>query len=888
MGAKAEDGKIQPRQLTEEEKKAAEEALANKGKKPSAKEAKKKVEEEVSPEQKAKEEEERRLKEELEAKRQAEWDALDEDTKFYRTCEDPCKEPRVTFARVDEESKEMVLPSHELREAELTAIEEYVAQEQGCWLVFNKIPKAEEDEKKKKAPKKGLVEVEKLIRGRAWLSLADFAKQGGVETEQRIYLETVIMEPPKVEEKEEVKKETKKEAKKEPDLRHNTEEVFEPAKTYVYLKVTLSNPITPVLPQEGVPKPSDLIQKKPPLLKYPIIHKALDMYKLQLKIAIEALAKEFLKSNNWEKTSTLDQRMREDFIDELNRSGKYFVLKEKLKKAVVRIAKEKYGKTIESLRGLTKDERDQYYSELYTYLVDNMHETINELVDAKRQELHEEIVARKEIAQREKDLMVNKANEEDYVKRYKRLFKEYYRAGDYKAAENYMLEVIKLQERDLDTWFRYYKYSMKTENYDKAEECLREALSIDLESQELLLALGGLMIRKGRLKEAAIYIDAVLSVDISNATGNLLRAMVCEAHGNPALGKKFVEVARRKKMRELELIHPVGALKTSGEIEESPRAFTEDESDSVFYNLIDFLLKIKQVDLCERALGYLQNKDNSKYLFIAAQCKFLNKDYEGALILLSTLLEREPRNQRALKYKANIYFLRGEYAFAETLYIKCIMTRPPPKSLTLYKNLGLSFLMRKMWAEAKVAFFKCCEDPTMATATAWKLLGISYLRLNFYDDAESALAKSNLLDNLNSAMWGYLAIVCLKHGRRVVQAEQVLAEAFKLGLSDTEIVKEIAMAYGEAGEHGKALGVLRRISASSQENGEFWELLGNELAAEGAEKEEVVANYLKALELSIEERRAEIAEKVRTLIEGDPLLAERYKEVLEKLNESEF
>jgi tetratricopeptide (TPR) repeat protein len=743
------------------------------------------------------------------------------------------------------------------------------------------VPKVDEDDKKKKAPKKGQVEIEKVIRGRAWLSLEDFGKQGGVETEQRVYLQTVILEPPKVEE--EVKKEAKKEVKKEPDPRYNTEEVFEPAKSYVYIKITLSNPITPLLPQEGVPKPSDLIQKKPPLLKYPIINKASDMYRLQLKIAIEALAKEFLKTNSWDKGSTLNQQMRENFIDELNKSGKYFVLKEKLKKAVVRVAKENYGKRLESLRGLTKDERDQCYSELYTYLIDNMHETIKELVDTKRQELHEEIVAKKCIAQKEENLIINKANQEDCITRYKRLFKEYYRAGDYKTAEGYMLEVVKLQERDLDTWFKYYKYSIKTGNYNKAEECLREALSIDLDNQELLLALGGLVASKGKLKEAAIYIDQVLSVDELNMAGNLLRAMVCEMQGKPGLASKFIEVAKRRKMRELELIHPVGALQSSGEIIENPRVLTEDESDSIFYHLVDFLLKVKQVDLCEKALNYLQNKENTKYLFIAAQCRFLNKDYEGSLRLLAALLECEPRTQRALKYKANIHFLRSEYAYAETAYIKCIMTKPPPKSLTIYKNLGLSFFMRGNWAEAKVSFFKCCED--VSTATAWKYLGVCYLRLGLFDDAENALSKANLMDNLNAEIWGYLGVLCLKHGKRLVQANQVLVEAFKLGLCDTSILKEITIAYSEAGEHEKAIDTLRRMSETHQENGEYWEMMGDELAGMGEAKQEIIENYMKALKFSTEENKPVVATKLRTIIESDPSLIKYYSEVLEKLNE---
>jgi|688.fasta_scaffold172429_2 hypothetical protein len=43
-------------------------------------------------------------------------------------------------------------------------------------------------------------------------------------------------------------------------------------------------------------------------------------------------------------------------------------MKEKMKKTIVRIVREKFGKS-ESIKGLKKDERDNFYSELYVYLV---------------------------------------------------------------------------------------------------------------------------------------------------------------------------------------------------------------------------------------------------------------------------------------------------------------------------------------------------------------------------------------------------------------------------------------------------------------------------------------------------------------------------------------
>lgn len=88
--------KINPRELTEEEKLELEAAKNVKGKAP-PKDAKGKKEEEPSKEELERIERERRLKEEKERKLKEEWDALDEGTKFYRTKEDIFKEPCIKF-----------------------------------------------------------------------------------------------------------------------------------------------------------------------------------------------------------------------------------------------------------------------------------------------------------------------------------------------------------------------------------------------------------------------------------------------------------------------------------------------------------------------------------------------------------------------------------------------------------------------------------------------------------------------------------------------------------------------------------------------------------------------------------------------------------------------
>ena len=54
--------------------------------------------------------------------------------------------------------------------------------------------------------------------------------------------------------------------------------------------------------------------------------------------------------------------MKKEFFYEINTSGKYHILKEKMKKSIVRIVKEHFERTDNSIKGIYKDQRDHFYS----------------------------------------------------------------------------------------------------------------------------------------------------------------------------------------------------------------------------------------------------------------------------------------------------------------------------------------------------------------------------------------------------------------------------------------------------------------------------------------------------------------------------------------------
>ena len=80
------------------------------------------------------------------------------------------------------------------------------------------------------------------------------------------------------------------------------------------------------------------------------------------------LEKQFTQTMSNQESQDKYEERKKEFLYEINQSGKYHVLKEKMKKTIVRIVKEHFGK-IGPIKGLCKDERDHFYSDLYVFLV---------------------------------------------------------------------------------------------------------------------------------------------------------------------------------------------------------------------------------------------------------------------------------------------------------------------------------------------------------------------------------------------------------------------------------------------------------------------------------------------------------------------------------------
>ncbi len=145
--------------------------------------------------------------------------------------------------------------------------------------------------------------------------------------------------------------------------------------------------------------------------------------------------------------SLRDQReaRREKFLVEFNSSQVYSNLRLKLKKAIFRLAVEKYNKQVDH-RGLTtKQQKEQFKAELYSFLQEQMKVFLNKAIERVIEnsqnfeiKMHQDLVLSHKMAsdqQKKKEARTFKEEEQD---KFKRLSHEYDIIHDSQNAERYI------------------------------------------------------------------------------------------------------------------------------------------------------------------------------------------------------------------------------------------------------------------------------------------------------------------------------------------------------------------------------------------------------------------------------------------------------------------
>ncbi|XP_053063483.1 cilia- and flagella-associated protein 70 isoform X5 [Acinonyx jubatus] len=610
----------------------------------------------------------------------------------------------------------------------------------------------------------------------------------------------------------------------EPSLSHNPEgQQYVEAGTYIVLEIQLDKALVPKrMPEELARRVKDMIPPRPPLTRRTGgAQKAVSDYHMQIKNISRAILDEYHRMFG-KQVAKLGSDMDSETLEEqkcqlnyeLNCSGKYFAFKEQLKHAVVKIVREKYLKTTSFE---SQEELQTFISELYVFLVDQMHVALNQTMPDDVQHALSTIYA---------------SNEQ------LRLF-----AFEAEVNENFEMAAVYYEERlvrepqNLEHWLDYGAFCLLTEDNIKAQECFRRALSLNQNHIHSLLLCGVLAVLMENYEQAEIFFEDATCLEPTNVVAWTLLGLYYEIQNNDirmemAFHEAFkqlqarmlqAQVAKQRGTGTVEYIEEGGKVESSlgpwGITNGSATAMTveaaaetskcQDSSTflhpspygvsqtpaTIFMETIHFLMKVNAVQYVHRVLAHEllcpQGGPSCEYYLVLAQTHLLKKDFAKAEEYLQQAAQMDYLNPNVWGMKGHLYFLSGNHAEAKACYERTISFVVDASEMHfIFLRLGHIYLEEKEYEKAKKTYLQACKrSPSCLT---WLGLGIACYRLEELTEAEDALSEANALNNHNAEVWAYLALVSLKAGWEL-EAEQAYKYTMKLKLKDETLLAEIHM-----------------------------------------------------------------------------------------------
>ncbi|XP_067162536.1 cilia- and flagella-associated protein 70 [Apteryx mantelli] len=633
-------------------------------------------------------------------------------------------------------------------------------------------------------------------------------------------------------------------------LNHNGQQYVE-AGTFLVMEIKLEKALVQKrLPEELTRRVKEMIPPRPPLPRRTAgAEKAVEDYHNQITNIAVAILSEYhelfgkqLPDQGAINHQTLEeQKCQLNF--ELNSSGKYFAFKEQLKYAVVKIVREKYLKTtaFESL-----DQFQTFLSELYVYLVDQMHIALNQV-------LSEEAAAPTPPSCTTDEQLRLFAHEAEVSK-------------DYKLASLYHQQRIARDQHNIQYWLDYGAFCLLLGETIKAQECFREALRLDPHHMQSLLLCGIVAVMLQHYEEAEIFFEDASCLEPSSVVAWTLSGLFYELQNNNiqaemafreankllqaqlAMARSIPEAAEgegRKKQISAECGRPLNTCPEASlpeEVEDSaatrlPEAVEpaltcmvpeEDATArqnrrpknkeaapkapppvsglcqppcSIFMKTVDFLMKVNAIQFVHMALAHellsLQGGPSCDYYLALAQTYLLKEDFSKSEECLREAIKLDYMNPNVWAQKGHLCYLKGDLGEAKECYERTVSFVVDAAEMHfVYLRLGSIYLEEKEYGMAKQTYLLACKNS--ASCLTWLGVGIACYRLEEMAEAEDALAEANALNNNNAEVWAYLALVCLQGGRQL-ESEQCYKYAVKLGLKSDALLRELRAAQRRLG-----------------------------------------------------------------------------------------
>lgn len=173
-------------------------------------------------------------------------------------------------------------------------------------------------------------------------------------------------------------------------------------------------------------------------------------------------------------------------------------------------------------------------------------------------------------------------------------------------------------------WFDYAKFCLQYDKSSQAELFMNKYIEAVGCDEDMSLMMGALYLQDKQYAKAQRYLHSVLAQNWDHIHANVLIAFIYEAINRPGLSRKHFAIAKVKRMREIggylhpknndpknfrrEGVHYQVDIVNYTNVVTKDQAIKPEDSDQIFFELIDRLLKNNLYKAANMCLGYLKDE----------------------------------------------------------------------------------------------------------------------------------------------------------------------------------------------------------------------------------------------------------------------------------------
>lgn len=550
----------------------------------------------------------------------------------------------------------------------------------------------------------------------------------------------------------------------------------------VAMEITLSKPLWDKKLMQPIAKSvKDFIPKRvlPPDMAFEKRSlKADESYRAEIQLIVKKLIIEYqdaiqkdlishgVSDSLFTPSATADEQQtkKKMFLFHLNRSGEYFAFKERLKSAVVSVVRERFH---QKSPFASKEEMQLFMGDIYLYLVEQMHIAIQSMFSS-----------------RPSNAELKKDEPQDELTALKKFADEAEKCFQIPVATSLHQERVSRFEDDLQTWYDYGCFLRRNECTAKGEECFREILARNSYHLPALLALGAVCCSNEKYEETLVYLDTALLIHPKHPIGLVLMSLYYDAIFDEKEAERYLNLAKS--------VH-----------DESNKA------KSLFIMNAEFLIQVHASQLAERVLAQeLLTSSTIEPFLLLSQLDIQRRNFSASEDHLKSALAILQSDPYAWAAMGHLQYIQKQWDDAKMSYETVLSFAPDDYDLSwIHTRLGDIFLKsiendksieesNQKAIYAKSMFLRSCE--ANPTCKSWLGVGKSCIILNELDQAEDALAEANVLNNRDSEVWSFIALLSLKQ-ERAFEANQSIAQALRLGVRDISVLKLVGAEFFKAG-----------------------------------------------------------------------------------------